>query len=174
MIGTLDTPAPHTGADVEAATSVARLDALSARLEMLLLTLEPAVALVQQAPPMIAMAVDSFDALVADGRKHGIDVDQRLKDTLTLIERLTAPETMRVLGQLLAQLPAIASLLPMLDAAPSVLAEAQRTAQPAGLGGTLRALRDPDVQRAVGVTLAAARVAGRQLRTGAPHGGAQA
>ena len=43
----------------------ARLEALMTRLEHTLDTLEPVVPLAQKAPDMIAMAVDTFDDLVA-------------------------------------------------------------------------------------------------------------
>ena len=41
-----------------------------------------AIAMAQQAPLMIATAVDTFDALVAEGRENGIDLDERLRDGL--------------------------------------------------------------------------------------------
>lgn len=170
MIGTLEPlPADLTPASIPApaalAATVAHLDDVATRMASVLATLEPAAALIQQAPPMIAVAVDTFDALVADGRKQGIDVDERLRDTLRLVERLTAPETMRGLEVMLKQVHVLERLAPMLEPLPAALDEAQRTAQPVGFFGALRALGDPDVQRAIGLSVSLARVLGRASRT---------
>jgi hypothetical protein len=137
------------------------LATLAGRLERLLDTLEPAAGLLQDAPNMVAIAVDTADALIRDGRAHGIDVDARLRDTVRLVERLTHPDTVRQLHTLLDRLPALAALAPLVDQAPGVLAEAQRTATPLGVWGMLRALGHPEVQRTVGLALAAAQAAGR-------------
>jgi hypothetical protein len=144
---------------------LARLTLLAARLERTLDVLEPTIDMVRQAPLIIATVVDTFDALVAEGREQGIDVDARVRDALRLLERLTAPETVRAVDTLLDRLPVLASLAPMVDHAPELLDEARRTARPLGLLGTLGALRDPDVQVAVGVALSAARLAGRHAST---------
>lgn len=143
--------------------SIAQLSQLVARLERVLGVLEPALSLVQQAPPMIATAVDTFDALVAEGRANGFDVDQRVRDALHLLERVSAPETMRALNVMLDRMPALAELAPMLDTVPQIVDDARRTARPIGLLGTLGALRDPNVQAAVGVAVATARTVGQQL-----------
>jgi len=153
----------------ETRAALARLNTLATRLEQALDVLEPTIALAQQAPLMIATAVDTFDALVAEGREHGVDVDQRLRDGLRLLERLTAPDTMRALNTLLDRLPTLAALAPMVDHAPALLDEAQRTARPLGLLGTLGALREPNVQAAVGIAVSAARLVGQQTST--PRGG---
>lgn len=145
--------------------SLTRLTQLAARLEQALDALEPTLALARQAPLMIATAVDTFDALVAEGREHGIDVDQRLRDGLQMLERLSAPDTMRALNTLLDRLPTLAALAPMVDEAPALLADARRTARPLGLLGTLGALRDPNVQQAVGLAVSAARLVGQQTST---------
>ena len=159
---------PDSGSP-EARAALARLNSLATRLEHALDVLEPTIALAQQAPLMIATAVDTFDALVAEGREHGIDVDERLRDGLRLLERLTAPDTMRSLNTLLDRLPALAALAPMVDQAPGILDDARRNARPLGLLGTLGALREPHVQTAVGLAVSAARLVGQQASTA--HGG---
>ncbi len=157
------------GGTPEARAALARLNTLATRLEQALDVLEPTIALAQQAPLMIATAVDTFDALVAEGRDHGVDVDQRLRDGLRLLERLTAPDTMRALNTLLDRLPTLAALAPMVDHAPALLDEARRDARPLGLFGTLGALREPNVQAAVGLAVSTARLVGQQTST--PKGG---
>ncbi len=150
-----------------APAAMERLDALAARMDRVLAELEPVAALARQAPLMLGIGLDTFDALVAQGRQHGIDVDARLHASLALLERLTAPETTRQLDVLLRHLGAIAELAPVLDDVPALLDNARRTAQPVGLFGTLRALRDPQVQHTIGLTVAMARAIGeRAAHTG--------
>jgi len=145
----------------ETHAAFARLNTLAARLEHALDVLEPTITMAQQAPLMIATAVDTFDALVAEGRENGIDLDQRLRDGVVMLERLSNPDTMRALNVLLDRLPTLAALAPMVDQAPTLLERAQRDARPLGLFGTLGALSDPGVQRAVGLAVAAANLVGQ-------------
>lgn len=159
-------PAPTDAGSPETHAALARLNVLAARLEHALDVLEPTITLVQQAPMMVATAVDTFDALVAEGREHGIDLDQRLRDGLVMLQRLSAPDTLRALNVLLDRLPTLAALAPMVDNAPTLLDRAHREARPLGLFGTLGALGDPGVQRAVGLAVAAARLVGQQTTPG--------
>jgi hypothetical protein len=135
----------------------ARLEALLARLEHVLGALEPVLPLVARAPDMIATAADSFDDLVAQGKRVGIDFDERLRGSLHVLERLTHPATRRQLEVLLDRLPALERLAPMLDALPNAVDRAQHDAQPLGLFGLLGALRDPAMQRTLGLGVAVAR-----------------
>jgi hypothetical protein len=160
---TRDEPAvPSDGGSPDTRAALTRLNSLATRLEHALDVLEPTIALAQQAPLMIATAVDTFDALVAEGREHGIDVDQRLRDGLRMLERLSAPDTMRALNTLLDRLPTLAALAPLVDDAPALLDNARRTTRPLGLLGTLGALREPNVQAAVGLAVSTARLVGQQ------------
>ena len=160
---TRDEPAvPFDGGSPDTRAALARLNSLATRLEHALDVLEPTIALAQQAPLMIATAVDTFDALVAEGREHGIDVDQRLRDGLRMLERLSAPDTMRALNTLLDRLPTLAALAPLVDDAPALLDNARRATRPLGLLGTLGALREPNVQAAVGLAVSTARLVGQQ------------
>ena len=164
------TPTAQPTADAAPASTAAmeRLDALAARMDRVLAELEPVAALARQAPLMLGIGLDTFDALVAQGRQQGIDVDARMRASLALLERVTAPETVSQLDTLLRHLGAITALAPMLDDAPALLADAQRTAQPTGFFGTLSALRDPHVQQTIGITVAMARAIGERA---APSGG---
>ena len=133
-------------------------------------------ALVAQAQPAVAIVVDSADELVRRARDRGIDVDARLRATLHLVERLTAPESMRMLNLLLDRLPALEQAIVAADRIPGAVAigvdsldefmrDMQATTPPAPLGvfGMLRALRDPDVQRTMGILLRGAAHVGRTL-----------
>ncbi|MCC6242600.1 MAG: DUF1641 domain-containing protein [Gemmatimonadaceae bacterium] len=145
--------------------SVATMSALTARLERTLDQLEPAAELLRHAPMAIATTVDTVDALIAEGKANGIDVDQRARDMLALLERLSAPETVRSLNLLLDRLPALTALIPMVDDAPAVMEQARKNARPVGLMGTLSALREPHVQQAVGLAISTARLVGQRVGT---------
>jgi len=151
-------------------------DVLLRRLEHAAESMASLTALMAQAQPAVAMVVDSADELVRQARDRGIDVDARLRHTLHLVERLTAPESMRMLNMLLDRLPMLEQALLAADRLPGAVAigvdsvdefmrEAQATAppRPLGLFGMLRALRDQDVQRTVGVLLRGAALVGRTL-----------
>lgn len=163
MDTTLSTTAVLAAAPAAApSAALERLDALAARVDRVLTELEPVAALARQAPLMLGIGLDTVDALVAEGRQHGIDVDARLHASLALLERVTAPETTRQLDVILRHLGAIAALAPVLSEVPVLLDNAQRTARPVGFMGTLSALRDPHVQQTIGITLAMARAIGER------------
>ncbi len=151
-------------------------DVLLRRLELAAESMASLTALMAQAQPAVAIVVDSADELVRHAKDRGIDVDARLRDTLHLVERLTAPESMRMLNMILDRLPMLEQAIVAADRLPGAVAigvdsldefmrDAQAAAPPAPLGlfGMLRALRDPDVQRTVGVLLRGAARVGRTL-----------
>ncbi len=98
------------------------LDGLVARLERVTRSMEAITALADRLPPVAAIAADVADEAVARGQAAGIDVDQRLHDALGLLERLTAPDTMRVLGALLDRLPQLEQALKLADQLPGMVA----------------------------------------------------
>ena len=151
-------------------------DELLRQLEHATQSMASLTALMSQAQPAVAIIVDSADELVRRARDRGIDVDARLRDTLHLVERLTAPESMRMLNILLDRLPMLEQAMVAADRLPGAIAigvdsldefmrDMQATTPPAPLGlfGMIRALRDPDVQRTIGVLLRGAAQAGRTL-----------
>jgi hypothetical protein len=166
-----------------------RIDARLARLEAQVARVEGAAG---ELPHVVATLADTFDSTVARLGERGIDVDARLHDALGLLERLTAPETMHAAQALLAHLQAIADLaasgvldrepLHVISEAGRALAQASRHEPPrVGAFGALRALGDPDVQRALGFLLEVARGVGKSMATapapqlgGAGSGGAGA
>lgn len=150
--------------------SAAQLDHLLARLDHLLHAIEPVLPMLAKGPDMIATAVDTFDDLAAQGKRRGVDIDERMRLGLHLLERLTHPDTQRRLQVLLDRLPALEALAPMLDEIPAAVGRAQREARPLGLFGVLGAMGDPAVKRSVGLALAVA----RQLGTPSSNGGAPA
>lgn len=58
--------------------------------------------LASSAPKALAIVTDSFDDTVRGLQERGVDVDARGRAALELVERLTAPDTLRALGDALA------------------------------------------------------------------------
>jgi len=56
---------------------------------------------VQEVPVMMSVVTDAVDDAYAQAAAQGIDLDERVRDTLVLLERLTAPETAAALDKLL-------------------------------------------------------------------------
>ncbi|HIP71367.1 MAG TPA: hypothetical protein EYH05_08240, partial [Anaerolineae bacterium] len=57
---------------------------------------------VQEVPVMMSVVTDAVDDAYAQAAAQGIDLDERVRDTLVLLERLTAPETAAALDKALA------------------------------------------------------------------------
>jgi len=128
--------------------------------------------LAQEAPNALAMLVDVLDQHVFTLRERGVDLEGRLSTLAGLVEKLTAPQTLAIVGNLVEHLPSLDRLLGsgMLGEGPveivgragQALNEASRHAPPAlGAFGLLRALTDPDVQHSLGFAIAFAREFGR-------------
>jgi len=108
--------------------------------------IELALALAQQMPGFVAAAVDTFDDAASRLSERGIDVDARARSMLGTIEGLTSPAMI---------------------AATHALLEAEREPPPRlGMFGLLGALRNPDVQRALGLAVRVAERVGAALRDG--------
>jgi len=103
-------PPPATEAD---------LNALAARLERATQSIEALTTLVM---PLLAVAADSADEFVSRADARGVHIDARLHDAVVLLERLTAPNTMRVLTVLLDRLPQLEQLLTVAEQAPGMVA----------------------------------------------------
>jgi hypothetical protein len=130
--------------------------------------IERLTALAEQAPEALATAVDAFDAEMARLVERGHDPEQAIRQAVAAIGRLGElfrtdefealldsgvldPETLQVVGNLGSALVESQK-------------EAERGATPRrGFFGLLGALRDPDVQRAIGFLTGFARRFGRQL-----------
>jgi sulfide:quinone oxidoreductase len=89
-------------------------EATLARLEQRLIHIERVLGRLEtqagELPGLVGTVGDTFDSLVARLADRGVDVDARLHDVLRLVERMTAPETVRATEGLLVHLDAIASL----------------------------------------------------------------
>lgn len=195
----------------------ALLERVLMRLERIEGRLERYESLVNQAYPMLGMVGDTVDEWADALKRRGVDLDARGRELLILIERLTAPESMRALRTLVEHLPllgeavrtspgliamavdtlddTLASLraqgvdvedlgrrvlrmakalvdshvlderpIAVVSSAAQALAESAVNAAPASPLALLRALGDPDTQRALGFLLAFAKALGAKLR----------
>lgn len=88
-------PVSHVAALLE---GFARLDERLARIEQRLDKLEQ---LERAAPAFVAMAMDSVDDKARALQARGIDLEERLQNALTTLERLTSSETTQLLGRML-------------------------------------------------------------------------
>ena len=154
-----DTPAPADGV-------VAILERMERRLARLEERQVAMARLAEQAPAITAAALDTFDDTVARLAKRGVDVDERLRAALRLLERLTDPATLASLeqGLALAEAASGAEAAAIVDGAARALAETRTTGvRPVGAWGALRALSDPDLQRGLGVAVEFGRRFGKAL-----------
>ena len=130
--------------------------------------LRPLIALAQQAPVVVAVLRDSFDEVIRTANNKGIDVErgvlngaeaalrfgatmdaEKVRDLDALLKSgVLAPGTLRIMGELGRALTETA-------AAPAATS---------GLLGLLKALGQPDVQRALGFLVTFAERFGRRLR----------
>ena len=148
--------------DKSIVTLLERIDRRLARLEESVARVD---SLAQGAPGAIGTLVDTLDGLAARLGADGIDVDQRARAMVRLVERLTAPQTTAALETLLDSGLFDARTLDSLGRVTDALAVTGQSAPPAPVGawGAFRALGDPDVQRSVGLLLAIAKELGRSL-----------
>lgn len=105
-----------------AASAGGDLAALVARLERAVAAMETVTTPASQLTPALAVATDAADEFVRRAGDRGVDVDARLHDAVHMLERLTAPDTMRVLNALLDRLPQLEQLLTLADQAPGFVA----------------------------------------------------
>ena len=130
--------------------------------------LRPLIALAQQAPAFVAVMMDSFDEAMRTANDNGIDVErgllngaeaalrfgatmdaEKVRELDALLKSgVLAPGTLRIIGELGRALTETAA------APPST----------AGALGLLKALGQPDVQRALGFLVTFAERFGRRLR----------
>lgn len=111
----------------------------------------------QAAPGLIAMAVDTLDEALANLRAQGVDVEDLVRRVLRMVKAL-------VDSHVLDERP-----VAVVSSAAQALAESATSATPASPLVLLRALGDPDTQRALGFLLAFAKVFGAKLQHTSSH-----
>lgn len=142
-----------------------RIERRLAEVERVTSALAPLAEVAAAAPGGVAMVTDAFDTLAARLGERGVDLDARLHAVARAVEISTAPRTVHAFAALVESKLLEPSALAVLSWLAAALAEPGE-ARPLGAWGLMRALRDPDVQRAVGFVVAVARELGRHLGTG--------
>jgi hypothetical protein len=131
-----------SGSDAAIIAALERIERRLARLES---SVERVDSLARGAPALIATVADTFDQVAQRAAEAGIDVDERGRAVLSLLERISRAE-------------AVSALHGLLDSGLG-------TPQPVGLWGAYRALKEPDVQCALGFFLDVTRRLGASLST---------
>lgn len=161
-------PQPRAGAAPDKDPVLAALTRIERRLaevERVTTALAPLADLVATAPGGVGMLTDTVDQLAAKLQDEGIDLDERLRSAVRAVEVATAPRAVNGLATLVESRMLEPSALAVISQLAAALAE-PGPQKPVGMWGAMRALREPDVQRALGFLLAVARTFGKHLADG--------
>ena len=146
---------------LERATRPETLTKLEAMLDML-----------DAAPGLIAMLGDTFDEFALQAQARGLALDAVVPELGRALEAALVLLTHEQVRELLVSDLLLPSAIEALGVAARALGNAQRGASPRlGLIGTLSAMREPEVQRAVGFAIDVARRFGTSIE---PHATAHA
>jgi hypothetical protein len=130
--------------------------------------LRPLLALAQQAPAFVAVLIDSFDEAMRTANHKGIDVERGVVNGAEAALRFGATmdaEKVRELDALLRSGVLASGTLRIIGELGHALTEtAAAPRATSGLLGLLKALGQPDVQRALGFLVTFAARFGRRLR----------
>jgi uncharacterized protein YjgD (DUF1641 family) len=160
------------GVDVEArlARGLALLERLSDDATMK--RLQTLLDLAEQAPGLASMAVDIVDEQAAQLRDEGIDPGEAMKNgarTALQFASMVGPREIQALKSVLASQALAPESVEVISAAAQALVECQgRVRERVGLFALLRAMREPDVQRALDFAIGVTRRFGAALESGAP------
>ncbi len=98
------------------------------RLDGIERSLEQLANLNQEAPAFAATLADSVDGMVQKLHDQGINVNERLVNSLTLLEKLSSTESTTVLNQVLSRMDRLEQALNLADSLPNTLAAMGDTA----------------------------------------------
>ena len=155
-----ETAALRQDHDDRVLAAIERLDHRIARMESTIARLDSATA---QVPAVVATVTDIVDGLVARLAARGIDVDERLRALVRAADQLTSPRALDALAAMLASEILAPQTTAVISHLGRAIVAAEHEAHPVGAWGLLRALRDPEVQRAAGFLIAMTRHFGEQL-----------
>jgi hypothetical protein len=142
--------------------TVAVLSRLIERLD----TLEPLLEIAEQAPALAAMAVDIVDDAYRQAKAAGVDVEAVLHKGAETATKLIAVVCSAEFDAVMDSGVLEPQTLRVIRSAGQALATSQLvTPKPVGLLGALGALRDPEVQKALGFAVTFAKQFGRALET---------
>lgn len=126
--------------------------------------LEAAIELLDAMPGAVAMLGDSFDELAREAAARGVPLERIVPELGRTIAVLLDLLTQEQIQQLLSSDLLLPNAIEALATAARALAVAQYSGtEPLGLFGALAAMREPEVQRALGFALDVARRFGTNL-----------
>lgn len=96
---------------VSSADSAQVLSLLLQKVEGIERRLEALDPVMEQAPGMISVATDTLDEMYATMHRSGVDAEERVKQALVLLERLSQPKVMSSLNNLLDNLDLLEGLV---------------------------------------------------------------
>jgi hypothetical protein len=142
-------------------TAIERLERKVEHMEGAVRRLEGTTA---QVPAVVATVTDIVDGLVDRLATRGIDVDERLHALLRALDHLTSERALDALASVLSSDIMAHQTTEVIGRMGRAIVAAEHEASPVGMWGMLRALRDPEIQRATGFLIAMARRFGQELK----------
>jgi hypothetical protein len=155
---------------------LAALERLDNRLTQIEARLARVESMANEVPRLLGAATDTFDDLAQRASDAGIEPDERARNLLRALERLTSQDALSILHEVLSRLDVVRALLEygVFDPGPvgiisrageALVDTAKEAPAPVGAWGVLRALGDPHIQRALGFALRFAQRFGAALPT---------
>ncbi|HSD88106.1 MAG TPA: DUF1641 domain-containing protein [Kofleriaceae bacterium] len=152
--------APPTSREDRLLATIERLERKVDHMERTIARLEGATA---QVPAVVATVTDIVDGLVERLAARGIDVDERMRAVLRAADHLTSPRALDALASVLQSEIMASQTTEVIGRMGRAIVAAEHEARPVGMWGLMRALRDPEVQRAAGFLVSMARRFGEEL-----------
>ncbi len=167
------------------------IDHLLSRIETLEQAVDKLSILLEKGPGLLSIAADMTDEEIQKASKRGVDIEQSLGNALHLAEKLTAPDMMEKVDQLLNfadQAPGLVAMTmdmvdeemsksnvkelnvkALLEAGSQIStavskAEKMPKVKVGGIISMLRTMRDPDRQKAIGYVMNIAKALGQGLK----------
>lgn len=142
---------------------IATIERLESRIEAMEGTIRRLETVAGQAPAVVATVTDIVDGLVARLGARGIDVDDRMRALVRAMDHLTSPRALDALASMLSSEIMAHQTTEVIGRMGRAIVAAEHQAEPVGMWGLWRALRDPEIQRAAGFLVAMARRFGEEL-----------
>ena len=118
-----------------------------------------------QIPAVVATVTDIVDGLIERLAARGIDVDDRMRALLRAADQLTSPRALDALASVLSSEILAHQTTEVIGRMGRAIVTAEHESRPVGAWGLVRALRDPEIQRAAGFLIAMARRFGEELES---------
>ena len=140
-------------------------EGLEARISTLESAVDKLAVVMERAPGIMSMTADIVDEGYQKVTENGIDVQHRLGKALEILEKLTSDEMLTKLNQLMEfsdRLPGMIAMFgDMFDEEYKKLAKSSY--EPVGPLGLYKAMKDPDMKRAMGFLTHMGKSLGKRL-----------